>query len=1038
MNLPQYMPPPIEDPPPLPPGFIGPATLQPILNGVVIGHTAIGNPWFAVPATPMPWATPSRPSTTPTATGLIQLSPEMQEFTKAISEAIRSASPINLTGAPGTATVIPRPVDPILSMCTEHLNSALLAALPHPTAASAAHTTTARRGLSFDGSPGTAIRSSTSGGRDRAVHQAVSRTEFKPFMTKIQLDKQIELISPTHDITSVFASFRDVDKKVVTASMQSATATRLPSAWQNLTVEKGMNDACIESVMAWLDTPMDMLQTLKHAIGGRLVVTVDENLGPEQQKICMQYMLIMQSMLEFSYSPFSVAMNRLVTEHEHTLVYVPASVLCIKDKLCTSAMLSAMPSHTAEHIRSGHASNEPLTVPHVFLAALRFAYQPDKDDIRKISVAKVFLQPMYEYRNYEQFYTYWKKIKREHIELKGRDIHAHDPIEERECILLLLACRSWMKKFKQRWQEKGWPDSTDGLFEKIKNEMTNEDAAVEKSRCSARKIYMIRKDDSSDEEYSINVLGAKDAKKQKHEHKRPTSAPPYSRITHENRGRDRDRQQDRHTEDRKKRDWNRDRDRGTDRDKKVRREHDRYKEGDRTGHTRFTSTREDRRFHTTGSAPPAHRNRNREPYPQYNRERQHVRRYGIGGQSKSEGQKTGSKYLLGPPARTPVGWKCPHCNRSLCAGRCMICLHESSCSSEHKGKCPHKHAKFDQPRTWPREWFDMQQHEPCTRCGHVGHPPAACPRRKDRQVLMRTTMHDGKHRNALVAFLDLKDGQEPPADVEDEAAWLNACETTLSDGCRDHASCGEAHEYDAAHVHTRDTRLDVDTPSMDSQIYLALTSEYGAEREYHDSEFERDEAEEVHSGGSESERSDILPVYTFDDVTHDTGSMSTGGDDALIASLHAVSAIPKGAAVWDCGAMKSVNKDDNDAVGYVQESFAKLFTADGTKMKNKGEADFEMLCETKQGQPHSMLRHAPICPDVPMNIVSAGEMFQKGYGAAHNLDGLFVPKGSYLYNKVRAMAYRREYLEFEKGEHCVVTPDKKQIILQQRRPNLSL
>ena len=301
---------------------------------------------------------------------------------------------------------------------------------------------------------------------------------------------------------------------------------------------------------------------------------------------------------------------------------------------------------------------------------------------------------------------------------------------------------------------------------------------------------------------------------------------------------------------------------------------------------------------------------------------------------------------------------------------------------------------------------------------------------------MRTTMHEGKHRNALVAFLDLKEGQEPPADVENEAAWIDACETTLSNGCRDHAACGEAHEYDAAHVHTSETRLSVDTPSMDSHVYLALTSEYGAEREYHDSEFERDEAEEVHTGGSESERSDILPVYTFDDVTHDTGSMSAGGDDTLIASLHAVNAIPKGAAVWDCGAMKSVNKDDNDAVGYVKESFAKLFTADGTKMKNKGEADFEMLCDTKNGQPHSMLRHAPICPDVPMNIVSAGEMFQKGYGAAHNLDGLFVPKGSYLYNKVRAMAYRREYLEFEEGEHCVVTPDKKQIILQQRRPNL--
>ena len=156
MNLPQYMPPPIEEPPPLPPGFIGPATLHPILNGVVIGHTAIGNPWFAVPATPMPWHTPSRTPTSSTATGPIQLHPELHEFTKAISEAIRSASPINFTGAPGTATVSPKPVDPILHMCTTHLNSALQLALPHSTASAATHSATARRGLSFDGSPAAA------------------------------------------------------------------------------------------------------------------------------------------------------------------------------------------------------------------------------------------------------------------------------------------------------------------------------------------------------------------------------------------------------------------------------------------------------------------------------------------------------------------------------------------------------------------------------------------------------------------------------------------------------------------------------------------------------------------------------------------------------------------------------------------------------------------------------------------------------------------------------------------------------------------
>ena len=53
--------PPFDMPPLVPHGFNGPATLQPVLNGVVIGHTSTGMPWFAVPAMTMPWQVPPRP-----------------------------------------------------------------------------------------------------------------------------------------------------------------------------------------------------------------------------------------------------------------------------------------------------------------------------------------------------------------------------------------------------------------------------------------------------------------------------------------------------------------------------------------------------------------------------------------------------------------------------------------------------------------------------------------------------------------------------------------------------------------------------------------------------------------------------------------------------------------------------------------------------------------------------------------------------------------------------------------------------------------
>ena len=489
-------------PPMVPPGFNGPATLNPVLNGVVIGHTSTGMPWFAVPAIPMPWQVPPRPPTSTSANtfGPITLSPEMAQFTTAISEAIRAASPIGQhasTGAAGSATRVP---ENVLLRSAQGMSTEIANALPAPPAPSVA------RALVFDGSPGTVTRRNPSAGStDNATHQLVVRIGFPLYMTQSTLNAAIDSIAPTHAIRSVFACLRETDKKNITTVMTSAEP--LPQSWQNLQVDRGMSDACITSTMNWLDTPMDMLETLQHAVGGRLIIVVDENLGPDSRKICMQYMRIMQSQLEFGYNPFAVLMNRHVKQQKDALVYIPASILALKDRFCTAKMLAALPDATRRHIEAGYDEDQPITMPHLFLTVLRFAYKPDKDDTRKVRVARVFLDPLQDYKNYEQFHAFWTKIKREYRELKGRDVHAHDPKEERECILLLLSHRSWMQSFKKRWEEKGWPDSTEGLFEKIKIEMMNEASVQEKSRYSARRVNAVLDDESDmSEEYDISML----------------------------------------------------------------------------------------------------------------------------------------------------------------------------------------------------------------------------------------------------------------------------------------------------------------------------------------------------------------------------------------------------------------------------------------------------------------------------------------------------------------------------------------------------
>ena len=940
----------------------------------------------------------------------------------AIAEAIRAASPVaaaNTSSSSSTSRPTAATPESLLIRCAEKMLNAVDLDLP-------AVDPSVARILTFDGTPRSASSNRPTHTADHAVHQLVGRTGFPIFMTMQQLNRAAE--NPTGEVSTVFACFRDTDKKNVTTTLLSNTPP--PSTWTQVTVEKGMSDSCIESVMSWLDVPLDMLECIKAALSGRLVIVTDDSISPEDQKICMQYMRIFQSQLEFGYNPLVVAMNRFVSDLPSTLLYAPASIMCLKDRHISTKLLSALPSATHMHLLSGKPEDTPLTVPHLLMQCMRFNYKPTKDDPRKTRVAMAFLRPLHEHMTYDQFFAHWTRIKREYRQLKSRDVHANDPTEERECILLLLQHRSWMNSFKKRWQEKGWPDTTAQLFAKLKHEMNNEESGQEKHRYSSmqRKAVgaVLQQDnfggiDHDDELSHINAIGAKDFKKTQNKNKRPLSAPPYERRDNRD---GRDSRDGRDAADRRRDDRLH---RGRDRDKRDR---DRPRDDSRAP-TKYRSTTDDRRFHvSTGSAPPTERRRDYTDARTMRKNRQHVMRTGIGGQHKDSGQTEGTRYLLGRTNPAPPGWHCPGCKNSKCVGRCPVCLAENSCAASHRNNCPYRHSKFSDPTSWDRTWFRDRQHEPCMRCGNVGHPYSACPEKDRRQVLARTVMHEGRHKNAIVAFLTLKEGHAPPADDSDVDALREAYHIEYSDGCRDHSNCGHAHELDVAHVYTPDMRIGMDATCMPSSVYATLSQEYGTEMEFKD-----DVSDDGHvrgeSTGEESEASSIMPIFAFDSLEHDTH------DASIDIVAHTISDDTDLGAIWDTGAMRSVNRTEVGATGYVKQSTAQLRSADGGIMANTGEADFEALHQTRQGPPHTMTRNAPICPKAPVNIISAGEKFRQGYGAAHNLDGIYIPKGSKTYNVVRSLLRRNDrYLEFHRDEHQVVTPDLKQIMLVQKKPNL--
>ena len=197
-----------ELPPQVPHGFEGPANLQPILNSAVIGFTTDGRPWFARPSLQQ------------------QFSPggtDIRAMTAAISEAIRAASPIAAAN-PSSSSSTSRPTaatpESLLIRCAEKMLNAVDLDLP-------AVDPSVARVLTFDGTPRSASTNRSTYTADYAVHQLVGRSGFPIFMTMPQLNRAAE--HPTGEVSTVFACFRDSDKKNVTTTLLSNTSP--PSTW---------------------------------------------------------------------------------------------------------------------------------------------------------------------------------------------------------------------------------------------------------------------------------------------------------------------------------------------------------------------------------------------------------------------------------------------------------------------------------------------------------------------------------------------------------------------------------------------------------------------------------------------------------------------------------------------------------------------------------------------------------------------------------------------------------------------------------------
>ena len=98
------------------------------------------------------------------------------------------------------------------------------------------------------------------------------------------------------------------------------------------------------------------------------------------------------------------------------------------------------------------------------------------------------------------------------------------------------------------------------------------------------------------------------------------------------------------------------------------------------------------------------------------------------------------------------------------------------------------------------------------------------------------------------------------------------------------------------------------------------------------------------------------------------------------------SGIPEGAAIFDTGAMTLLKRKKVGFTTYLVESLKRLFGIGSGALQTKGEGEVEEITELTSGEPHNLKYNAMLCPGAPLDIISAGALYDQNYGSVHNLD----------------------------------------------------
>lgn len=392
-----------------------------------------------------------------------------------------------------------------------------------------------------------------------------------------------------------------------------------------------------------------------------------------------------------------------------------------------------------------------------------------------------------------------------------------------------------------------------------------------------------------------------------------------------------------------------------------------------------------------------------------------------------------NKYALGDVSYAKDA-ACPYCHLDRCRGRCWCCLKPGTCAEPPHGHmardCKFRDVGINDVKNWDPEWIRSDSNTPCRKCGNMGHPPHACDEKLKRRVLIRLAKdaNSGQWVNHIVAVCTLKPGHEAALedmDVRPEDFEIELTGQSKYTGCDDSCGpdgCGQPHVVDVAHIYKPHQRLPVrQVSSTEYDTYVLKARDVD----------EPDEDDDMTE--DESHHSSLLPIFAATESADiDDGTCS---DSNLVGST--MTEREDGRLLWDTGAMRSTASSAAGARGYIRDAKAKLHGAGGAPIKTEGEGDFQSLIQSGSGRPHTLMREASICLGAP-SIVSAGEKFAEGYGAVHNLDGMFIPRDSPAFDKVSRTTGRHDkILHFRSKEHWVITPEKEKLRLHHElRKNL--